>query len=168
MESLRKSTTPLATEALKVQTYLKECFRTCWLMSVQDPPVVLGTEVSPGLPLDDKLYKAYTKSGPVVEYVVWPPLHLHSGGALLSKGVAQGREKEQKSAVQEQAKEQKVVERGREKEQKSAVQEQAKEQKDVERGREREKKTVNHVPRSDLKNQEEGNNKTAKYNLESV
>lgn len=67
-------------------------------MSVQDPPVVLGPEAARGGPLDSQVYKAYTKNGPTIDYVVWPALYLSEGGSLLSKGVAQGCEQVQKDA----------------------------------------------------------------------
>ncbi|KAK3100490.1 hypothetical protein FSP39_020892 [Pinctada imbricata] len=35
--------------------------------------------------------RAYTMSGKYVEYVVWPAIYLHKGGAMLSKAVVQGR-----------------------------------------------------------------------------
>lgn len=60
-------------------------------MCIQDPPVVIDLEIRQDQPFCN-LYKAYTKSGPTVEYVVWPALFLHQGGNLLCKGVAQGRE----------------------------------------------------------------------------
>lgn len=59
-------------------------------MSVQDPPVVLETAVQSG-EFDSDKFKTYTKTGKKVDFIVWPPLMLHSNGPLLCKGVAQGK-----------------------------------------------------------------------------
>ncbi|WAR22526.1 hypothetical protein MAR_016500 [Mya arenaria] len=81
--------------------YLKKFSAKCanfgWLMNVCDPPMAVcdgkwGDEFKPDL------YKAYTKSEkglkkPVVDFIVWPALHLHEGGPLVSKGIAQPVEK---------------------------------------------------------------------------
>lgn len=87
---LEQSDTPTAKLALKARAFTEECFETCWLMCVQDPPVVIDFNDSEGKPFNTAHYKAYTKSGSVIEYVVWPALFLHQGGSLLCKGVAQG------------------------------------------------------------------------------
>ncbi|XP_052794309.1 uncharacterized protein LOC128227634 isoform X2 [Mya arenaria] len=75
---------------LKVLPYLQECIQLSWLMCIQDPPVVLSPDVTHGANFDTDFYKAYTKSGPLVDYVVWPALCLHEKGPLLCKGIAQG------------------------------------------------------------------------------
>ncbi|XP_052794310.1 myosin-1B-like [Mya arenaria] len=75
---------------LQVKPFVKECIELCWLMSIQDPPVVIGPKVEHGTRFDTDFYKAYTKSGPFVDFVVWPALCLHVKGALLCKGIAQG------------------------------------------------------------------------------
>ena len=75
---------------LRVLPYVRECVHLCWLMCLQDPPVVLGDPVRPGDMFNPEMYRAYTSVGPKVAFVVWPALHLHSGGPLLYKGVAQG------------------------------------------------------------------------------
>ncbi|WAR22525.1 hypothetical protein MAR_016499 [Mya arenaria] len=74
-----------------------KCAKLGWLMNVCDPPMAVcdgkaGDEFKPDL------YKAYTKSEkgmkkPVVEFIVWPALHLHEGGPLVSKGISQPIEK---------------------------------------------------------------------------
>ncbi|XP_052794167.1 rho-associated protein kinase 1-like [Mya arenaria] len=75
---------------LDVIPYVKECVELCWLMSIQDPPVVVAPELQHGGNFDTDFYKAYTKSGPLIDYVVWPALCLHEKGPLLCKGIAQG------------------------------------------------------------------------------
>ena len=74
-----------------VSAYVHECFQICWLMSIQDPPVVLGSQPQSGSRFDTSLYKAYTSSGTTLEFLVWPAMFLYEGGNILSKGVAQGR-----------------------------------------------------------------------------
>ncbi|XP_045203864.2 uncharacterized protein LOC123556873 [Mercenaria mercenaria] len=71
-----------------VRKYISSCVEVTWLMVVQDPPLVLSVPSSSKF--DNNTFKDYTKRGPYMEYVVWPALYLHEGGALLAKGVAQG------------------------------------------------------------------------------
>ena len=73
-----------------LRPFVEECVTICWLMSIQDPPVVLGPDVKHSEPFNGELYKAYTKTGPRVDYLVWPAVFLHEGGSILCKGVAQG------------------------------------------------------------------------------
>ncbi|XP_052794169.1 uncharacterized protein LOC128227562 [Mya arenaria] len=75
---------------LQVLPYLQECIQLSWLMCIQDPPVVLSPVGTHGSRFDTDVYKAYTKCGPIVDYVVWPALCLHERGPLLCKGIAQG------------------------------------------------------------------------------
>ena len=78
---------PYTTDA--VQTYINTCVELCWYMVVQDPPVVMRRD-RPSM-FDTRLYREYTSRGQYVDFVVWPTLYLHEGGAVLAKGVAQGR-----------------------------------------------------------------------------
>lgn len=70
----------------RVMDFVKSCTRLCWYMSIQEPPVHMVTNV------DAKslyMFRAYTRSGDVIDYVVWPSLLLKEDGPLLYKGVAQ-------------------------------------------------------------------------------
>lgn len=61
-------------------------------MVIQDPPVYMDTEtVQSGKQFNTNTHKQYTKSGPMVDFIVWPALYLCDGGSILSKGVAQCR-----------------------------------------------------------------------------
>ncbi|XP_033743211.1 trichohyalin-like isoform X2 [Pecten maximus] len=73
----------------KTTAYMKKCVLVCWFMTVQDPKVVIKTE-APEI-FDEDRYRPYTKKGKRLDYLVWPVLHLHEGGPLISKGVAQGK-----------------------------------------------------------------------------
>lgn len=59
-------------------------------MRVQDPPVSLSWSVPDDNSFNSDIYRAYTKRGSHVEYVVWPAMYLYEGGPILMKGVAQG------------------------------------------------------------------------------
>ncbi|XP_052279951.1 early endosome antigen 1-like isoform X10 [Dreissena polymorpha] len=72
----------------KVEAYTRSCVKLSWLMSVQDPAVVID-EVKTPSKFDGDRYRAYTQSGTTMEFVVWPTMLLHSGGPILMKGVAQ-------------------------------------------------------------------------------
>ncbi|KAK3602797.1 hypothetical protein CHS0354_026347 [Potamilus streckersoni] len=77
----------------EIKLYLIECFQLCWLMAIQEPPVVLGTETMYAQDVDLNLYTRCTRYGNRVNFVVWPPLFLHKSGPLLAKGVTQEIEK---------------------------------------------------------------------------
>ncbi|KAK3602807.1 hypothetical protein CHS0354_026358 [Potamilus streckersoni] len=53
-----------------VQIFAKECFQLCWLMSIQDPPIVLEEIPLHGSFFDTSMYKQYVNSGNIVEHVV--------------------------------------------------------------------------------------------------
>ena len=65
--------------------YLDRCTELCWYTQIHDPPVALDF----GVRNDVTDYRPYTKTGPVLDYMVWPVLLLHENGPMLSKGVAQ-------------------------------------------------------------------------------
>jgi len=86
---LRRSRSSSAHDALRVEQFTTQCVQLCWLMCIQDPPVVPDFQTGRGDRLDTNAYKSYTRTGSLVEFIVWPALLLHKGGPLLCKGVAQ-------------------------------------------------------------------------------
>ena len=72
-----------------VKNFIKKAVSLCWLMVIQDPPVVLTTKLTGKF--DTDRFRHYTQSGSTVDYVVWPVLFLHEGGPIICKGVAQGK-----------------------------------------------------------------------------
>ena len=60
------------------------------MMVVQSPPMALA-EFKPNEELKKEVYKEYTASGTHIDYIVWPALLLQKGGAVVGKGVAQGK-----------------------------------------------------------------------------
>ncbi|XP_052793982.1 putative uncharacterized protein MYH16 isoform X2 [Mya arenaria] len=72
------------------KTYITKCVELCWLMRIQDPPVTIHWAAPEDGAFNSDVYRAYTKTGNRVEYVVWPAVYLHKGGPILMKGVAQG------------------------------------------------------------------------------
>ncbi|XP_060565754.1 uncharacterized protein LOC132724779 [Ruditapes philippinarum] len=75
----------------KLRSYTTRCIELCWLMHVQTPPVLIDTIAKPGSKFDTNKYKQYTKAGKKIDFIVWPVLLLEEGGAVLCKGVAQGK-----------------------------------------------------------------------------
>jgi len=73
-----------------MQSYVNKCVQITWLMAIQDPPVSLHIP-SKQRSFDKKMYRYYTEVGEEMAFVVWPPMVLHDGGAILMKGVAEGR-----------------------------------------------------------------------------
>ncbi|KAH3785865.1 hypothetical protein DPMN_163960 [Dreissena polymorpha] len=88
--SQKSPTRDSAKSALCVPAFLREAFMLCWLMTIQDPPVVFDRLLQHGAKFNTELYRSYTKSGPLVDFPVWPTMFLHEGGPVLCKGVAQG------------------------------------------------------------------------------
>ncbi|XP_052792370.1 uncharacterized protein LOC128226505 isoform X2 [Mya arenaria] len=81
-------------EVAEILAYVRKCVTFCWSARRHDPPVYIDfMEVTDDTLLDLNVYKPYTKKGKLVDYVVWPPIYLHKGGPMLSKGVAQGKNK---------------------------------------------------------------------------
>ncbi|KAH3830286.1 hypothetical protein DPMN_103526 [Dreissena polymorpha] len=85
---IQSTLVPYNVESDKLRAYYNRCVEVCWLAAVQDPPLFMN--FNPGDKFDTTLFKDYTERGPFVEFLVWPSLHLHDKGPLLSKGVAQG------------------------------------------------------------------------------
>lgn len=79
-------------KAEKLQIYINRCTELCWLMAVQDPPMALTGEVGEGAAYKKTEYREYTKSGPVVDYVVWPAVLIQDNGDLIAKGIVQCRD----------------------------------------------------------------------------
>lgn len=86
----RWRTSTMAFNVNRVPEFVKKCVYLCWLMTVQDPPLVFKIESESNTYFNKDIYKAYTKYGTYIDFIVWPPLLLHESGPLLAKGIAQG------------------------------------------------------------------------------
>ncbi|XP_053390702.1 uncharacterized protein LOC128553544 isoform X2 [Mercenaria mercenaria] len=74
-----------------VVSYIKKCMNICWSMCRLEPPVYVEfIDVGDNIPFDTNKFKPYTKSGKLLDYIVWPAVYLHKDGPMLAKGVAQG------------------------------------------------------------------------------
>ena len=89
LRSARSRLSRMAENANRVSDFVKGCVRMCWLMSCQFPPLAFDVEPGSMTEYNKDKYKAYTKLGNYIDYVVWPPLLLHEGGPMLAKGVVQ-------------------------------------------------------------------------------
>jgi hypothetical protein len=59
-------------------------------MAIQDPPLYLTLDnCKTGQIFNRNNFKEYTKSGPYIDFVVWPSVFLEKDGPLLCKGVVQ-------------------------------------------------------------------------------
>lgn len=70
--------------------FIESCTEMCWFMTMQQPPMVFyfgGHKKNTQLERD--YFQFYTKSGSLLDFVVWPALKLHENGPLLRKGVAE-------------------------------------------------------------------------------
>lgn len=76
------------TFAGKVPEFVKECVKVCWMMVIQEPPLVFAPDI-PGDKFDRTLYFTYQTTGTDIRFVVWPAILLETGGRVLVKGVAE-------------------------------------------------------------------------------
>ncbi|XP_056013052.1 trichohyalin-like isoform X2 [Ostrea edulis] len=76
-------------EKVACQSYIDRSTELCWLMSVQDPPVVIDFTAVHGQEMNDKTFRKFTKTGSKIDFLVWPMIRLHKSGPLLQKGVVQ-------------------------------------------------------------------------------
>ncbi|KAH3838920.1 hypothetical protein DPMN_112337 [Dreissena polymorpha] len=62
-------------------------------MVIQDHPVYMDTKITnvQGRMFNTSVYRPYTLSADVIDFVNWPALYVCQGGSILYKGVAQGR-----------------------------------------------------------------------------
>ena len=78
-----------------VANYTKRCFKLCWFMAVQDPPIVY--QYGPNGPADassvqgqefqQEFYREYKTAGKTIAFIVWPIMFQDT---MLCKGVAEG------------------------------------------------------------------------------
>lgn len=62
-------------------------------MVIQEPPVYIDTIIErANETFNSNMHKNYTKSGKLVDFIVWPTLYLCKDGSILAKGVAQCKE----------------------------------------------------------------------------
>jgi hypothetical protein len=69
------------------ESFIDKCVELCWLMQIQDPPMSL--DFGSTKTVDQNRFRFFTRSGNVVDFVVWPALLLHENGPLVQKGVVQ-------------------------------------------------------------------------------
>lgn len=77
-----------------LQIFVHKCAEISWFLNVQDPPMGVIYELAPGLPIDKDLrqsFTLYSRASNVVDYVVWPAVLLYENGAIITKGVIQGK-----------------------------------------------------------------------------
>ncbi|XP_052077727.1 uncharacterized protein LOC127715641 isoform X7 [Mytilus californianus] len=74
--------------------FVERCTELCWSMVIKAPSMVLVYDQLEGGPIDKNMFTVYTKQGPLIDFVVWPALILHTDGPILAKGAAQGKEVE--------------------------------------------------------------------------
>lgn len=70
------------------EPFVNRCVELCWMMHIQDPPMVLDFGSSAEI-VDKNVFRFFTRSGELVDFVVWPAVLLHDNGPLIQKGVVQ-------------------------------------------------------------------------------
>lgn len=68
-----------------IDAYLNGCVETCWLMCIQDPPMILVTPEK-GDKIVTQQFAMYKTTGDTVETCVWPALLLCENGGVVCKG----------------------------------------------------------------------------------
>lgn len=77
------------TNNTSMQKYLDRCTEYCWIMAIQDPPMMLDFSPAQNEEFDKDIFRCYTRNGENVEFVVWPAVFLYKDGPLVTKGVLQ-------------------------------------------------------------------------------
>lgn len=77
------------TNNTSMQKYLDRCTEYCWIMAIQDPPMMLDFGPAQNEEFDKEVFRCYTRNGENVEFVVWPAVFLYKDGPLVTKGVLQ-------------------------------------------------------------------------------
>lgn len=72
-----------------MQKYIDRCIEYCWMMVIQDPPMILDFGPAQNEKFDKDVFRCYTITGEKVKFVVWPAVFLHNNGPLVTKGVLQ-------------------------------------------------------------------------------
>lgn len=72
-----------------MQKYIDRCIEYCWMMAVQDPPMMLDFGPAQNEEFDKEVFRCYTITGEKVEFMVWPAVFLYKDGPLVTKGVLQ-------------------------------------------------------------------------------
>jgi len=70
--------------------YINSCINITWRMVIQRPELCFvwpATGKEEHLNVDQ--FSHYTRSGPGIEYVVWPAMALYENGPILRKGTVQ-------------------------------------------------------------------------------
>ncbi|XP_078326242.1 uncharacterized protein LOC111123105 isoform X2 [Crassostrea virginica] len=67
--------------------YTERSIELCWLMAIQDPPMMLNFGPAQNEDMDTNTFRAFTRTGQKVDFVVWPAVYLYKGGPLVHKGV---------------------------------------------------------------------------------
>ncbi|WAQ98823.1 hypothetical protein MAR_023196 [Mya arenaria] len=71
-----------------LKPFINKCLFIGWMMVVQTPPMNFKY-ASKGDHFDTNIFKQFTKSGKLIDFVVWPALVLHKDGPVVGKGIAQ-------------------------------------------------------------------------------
>ena len=67
--------------------YTGRSVELCWLMAIQDPPMLLNFGPAHNEDMDTNTFRAFTRTGKKVDFVVWPAVYLYKDGPLVHKGV---------------------------------------------------------------------------------
>lgn len=84
----------VSAQATNLVKFVEKCGELCLKMGLKDPPLhidFMKEGISDQTLFNAEQYKAYTRKGKYLHYVVWPCLFLEKDGPLLCKGTAQGR-----------------------------------------------------------------------------
>ncbi|CAC5359619.1 unnamed protein product [Mytilus coruscus] len=69
--------------------FVAKCIKYAWMMQIQVPPVYLEWDFHRETHIDTDIFRRYTKTGDLVDFIVWPVLYLFKDGPVLNKGVVQ-------------------------------------------------------------------------------
>eukprot|EP00105_Crassostrea_gigas_P004731 XP_011418043.1 PREDICTED: uncharacterized protein LOC105321465 isoform X4 [Crassostrea gigas] len=89
LKNSQKESAGPKTRFQKTTHFAERCVELCWFMQTTQPPIHLSACIPEKRKMNNDIFKAYMKSGTVIDYIVWPVMYLHENGPLLTKGIAQ-------------------------------------------------------------------------------
>ncbi|XP_052280624.1 FYVE and coiled-coil domain-containing protein 1-like isoform X9 [Dreissena polymorpha] len=76
--------------AEKIQPFVQESIRICWLMNLHDPPLTCTQTVwAHGTAFDGNMYECYKCVGDKIDFIVWPALLMSENRQILAKGIVE-------------------------------------------------------------------------------
>ncbi|XP_060582841.1 uncharacterized protein LOC132739192 isoform X1 [Ruditapes philippinarum] len=90
LKYLKSQDTKIATGYGAVRSYINKCFDVCWEIYENKDKLKIQSDNTTNRDIfSTEMYRAFTKTGKLIDYLVWPALLRIDGTSIVLKGVAQ-------------------------------------------------------------------------------